>query len=70
MPVPKLVQNGFYIIREVFMKGEQALTLTQAANNNHAALEELKKENMELKNNMAKVKAEITEIKKTVEKLI
>ena len=52
------------------MKGEQALTLTQAANNNHAALEELKKENMELKNKMAKVEAEITEIKKTVEKLI
>ncbi len=57
-------------LREVFTKAEQALTLTQATNNNHAALEELKKENIELKSKMAKVEEEITEIKKIMEKLI
>lgn len=57
-------------LREVFIKGEQALTLTQTTNNNHAALEELKKENMELKSKIAKVEEEITEIKKIMKKLI
>ncbi len=36
--------------RELFKKGEQALTLTQTTNNgNHAAIEDLKKENQELR---------------------
>ena len=57
-------------LREVFKKGEEALTLTQAANSNHGAIEELRKENMELKSKMAKVEDEIAEIKKVMEKLM
>ncbi len=57
-------------LRELFMKGEQALTLTHLTNNNHTAIEELKKENQELKNKVSRVETEIADIKKIIEKLI
>ncbi|MCJ7631659.1 site-specific integrase [Candidatus Bathyarchaeota archaeon] len=36
-------------LKEVFMKAEQALSLTQVTNNNHVAIDELRNENKDLK---------------------
>ena len=49
-------------LREVFMKGEQALTLTYATNNNHSAIEELKNENTELKSQVQDLRGKISDI--------
>ena len=57
-------------LKEVFMKGEQALTLTQIPDNNHATIEELKKavmeltmKNQDLKSRLGALEGELTEIK-------
>ncbi|MCJ7633452.1 hypothetical protein MUP77_13835 [Candidatus Bathyarchaeota archaeon] len=58
-------------LKELFMKGEQALNLTQSNNNkNHERMDNLERENMELKTKLSKVENEIGEIKKIIEKLI
>lgn len=53
--------------KEIFMKAEQALTLIQVTNNNHAAIEELKDENRNLKVQLDSVTERLAKWEKDVE---
>ncbi len=62
--------NGYLTginLRDAFIKAEQALTLTQVSNKNHEELEELRKENFELKGRMRQIEFEVSSIKKMLQ---
>lgn len=49
-------------LREVFVKGEGALTLTQVNNNSYMAVEDLKKENQALKDRLSLIEEQVKEM--------
>lgn len=56
-------------LKEIFVKAEQALTLTQTTNNNHGAIEELKNESLKLKAQLNAVTERLAGFEADIEEL-